>query len=79
MSEDWLSAPELEQIANRALKFQRYTFRRAWGIYYALWATGITAFAFGGLLLNYISPSFAWPVYALFYGSIGAITSLASA
>ena len=45
-----MSAVELEEIGQRALTFQRYIFRRAWGAYYAVWATAFVIFIFGGQL-----------------------------
>jgi hypothetical protein len=35
---------ELARIADRALVFQGYLLRRAWGVYYAIWSAALTTF-----------------------------------
>lgn len=44
-------AQVLGQIADRAQVFQNYLLRRAWGVYYAVWAAAIAAF--------FVFPAFA--------------------
>jgi hypothetical protein len=83
MSEDDSGATvtTLEQLALRALNFQRYIYRRAWGIYYALWAVAYIAFVVGGIIpfQNYFSPNFIWVPYLLIYGGGGWASGIASA
>ncbi len=79
--DDLITHPQLEQIAGRALRFQRYVFRRAWGVYYAVWAAAIAAFSFGYPVISLIPPpaNLPWIPYALFYGGVGIIAGFASA
>ncbi len=44
MASEILTKEELEDVARRALIFQRYFFRRAYGTYYAVWATALSVF-----------------------------------
>jgi hypothetical protein len=44
LSEDLVSPGQLEAVGERALRFQRYIFRRAYGAYYAIWAFAILVF-----------------------------------
>ena len=76
MSDNSITRTQLEAIAERALTFQRYVFRRAWGIYYAVWAVAITVFSFNGYLL--LSQSDARLVFPLLYGGVGLLAGLAS-
>ncbi len=76
MSDNSITRTQLEAIAERALTFQRYVFRRAWGIYYAVWAAAITVFSFIGYLP--LSQSDVWLVFPLFYGGVGLLAGLAS-
>jgi hypothetical protein len=39
-----LTKEELEDVARRALLFQRYLFRRTYGTYYAVWAAALSVF-----------------------------------
>ncbi|HZW54924.1 MAG TPA: hypothetical protein VFF30_01400 [Nitrososphaerales archaeon] len=50
MSDEDITAAKLGEIANRALTFQRYIFRRAWRTYYAIWAAAFVVFVFGNFL-----------------------------
>lgn len=47
-----LGAPELVRAARRALAFQRYIFKKAWGIYYAVWALTFAVYFFLPSLLG---------------------------
>jgi hypothetical protein len=81
MSADDTVAPgELEKIALHALVFQKYVFRRAWGIYYAVWTVAIIFFAFGYLIpfVSAFPASASWVPYALLYGGVGVIAGVAS-
>jgi hypothetical protein len=81
-NENAFPGDELQEIAARALKFQRYIFKRAWGIYYAVWAGAILAFSLFFPLLDMAGPAFQnlpWYFYAVFYGGIGLGAGLASA
>jgi hypothetical protein len=75
MSDGNPSAVALEQIAERALTFQRYIFRRAWGTYYAVWAIAYIAFVFGGVvpfpLQSFFPENLSWVPYAIVYGGVG--------
>jgi hypothetical protein len=82
MTEEFPTAAQLEGIARRALTFQRYIFRRAWGLYYAVWAAAITVFVFGYLIpptLGFSGASFGWLTYALLYGGVGTAAGVESA
>lgn len=80
MSDDHPAAITLEQIAERALTFQRYIFRRAWGTYYAVWAAAYVVFAFvweipfQSLFPGYLS----WVPYAVLYGGVGLGAGIAT-
>lgn len=78
--DDTVVPGELEKIARHALIFQKYVFRRAWGIYYAVWTTAITIFTFGYRLpFSALFPaSVAWIPYALLYAGVGTLAGIAS-
>jgi hypothetical protein len=81
-SENQLPVASLESIARRALTFQRYVLRRAWGTYYAVWAAAFAAFVFGGQIpfQDLLLPgSFSWVPYAAFYGTIGLVAGISTA
>jgi hypothetical protein len=75
-----LSPIALEQIAKRAINFQQYIFRRAWGIYYAIWAAAYVVFAFGWEIpFQSLLPSYLiWVPYALLYGGVGWAAGIAT-
>lgn|SRR5487761_112706 len=79
-SDDSLTPGRLETIAHQALSFQRYVFRRAWGIYYAVWTVAIAVFTFGYQIpfLSEFPANVAWIPYAILYGGVGTIAGLAS-
>src|SRR5487761_1523625 len=79
-SDDSLTPGRLETIAHQALSFQRYVFRRAWGIYYAVWTVAIAVFTFGYQIpfLSDFPANVAWIPYAILYGGVGTIAGLAS-
>ena len=59
----------IENIRNtgkRALAFDTFILRRAWGIYYSVWALSISLFVFLPFVIPYILPEdvqvFAYPV-----------------
>jgi hypothetical protein len=41
-----LSAADIRRAGERALSFQRYMFRKSWGVYYAVWAVAFTLYFF---------------------------------
>ena len=49
-------AQQLLCVGNRAVVMERYLLRRAWGIYYAIWALSILLFIYLPNLLNPIRP-----------------------
>jgi hypothetical protein len=73
LAEEVLTESKLEEIGQRALTFQRYIYRRAWGAYYALWAAAFAVFIGGNFLPLYeLAPgALAWVPYAVIYGGIG--------
>jgi hypothetical protein len=79
-ADDTIAAGELEKIARHALVFQKYVFRRAWGVYYAVWTVAITIFAFGYLFpfASLFPASLVWVPYALLYGGVGLVAGVAS-
>ena len=46
-------ARQLICVGNRAMAMERYILRRAWGIYYAIWALSILLFIY---ITNTLSP-----------------------
>lgn len=66
--------PDLAGLADRALAFQAYILRRAWGVYYAVWASAFLFFfafpAIGGATLL----GFSWWGPALFIGGYAGIS-----
>jgi hypothetical protein len=81
LAEETLSAVQLEEIGQRALTFQRYIFRRAWGAYYAVWAAAFVLFIFGGQLPlgNLFPQNLAWVPYVALFAGTGWAASLATA
>jgi hypothetical protein len=79
-ADDTIAPGQLDKIARHALVFQKYVFRRAWGIYYAVWTVAITIFALGYLIpfVSVFPASIAWVPYALLYGGVGLIAGVAS-
>jgi hypothetical protein len=78
--ENQVSDKQLQEIAGQALKFQRYIFKRAWGIYYAVWAAAIAAFTLIFPLMGLIgvSQNLPWFFYAGIYGGVGLVAGFAS-
>ena len=80
MSEDLVSPGQLEAVGERALRFQRYIFRRAYGAYYAIWAFAILVFQ----LLPYVIFSFFGSTIATYLiigiasASIGILATIVS-
>jgi hypothetical protein len=50
--ENSLSPSDVRRLTKKALQFQRYIFRKTWGIYYALWACAFTIYIFVPPLLE---------------------------
>jgi hypothetical protein len=80
LSDDHPSAITLEQIAERALTFQRYIFRRAWGTYYAVWAAAYVVFAFVWEVpfQSFIPAYLSWVLYGVLYGGVGFVAGIAT-
>ena len=76
------SEEEADLIRNtyeRALKFQEYILRRAWGIYYALWAAIISSYAAMPDIIPLVYPSAPGYVYFLFYSIVSFFGTLLTA
>ncbi|MDG6991436.1 MAG: hypothetical protein JRM99_08495 [Nitrososphaerota archaeon] len=71
--EEPLSPSQLREVGERALTFQRYVYRRAWGAYYAVWSAAFFAFSLGGELPLFalVPAGVSWAPYALLYGGVG--------
>jgi hypothetical protein len=81
LTEEVLSIEKLEEIGERALTFQRFIYRRAWGTYYVVWSVAFVVFGFAGALpLQDLAPqSLSWVPYALVYGGTGWGAGIATA
>jgi hypothetical protein len=75
-----LEVTQLEALAQRALIFQNYIMRRAWGIYYAIWAIAITVFLSLPTLVQSFVPiaMIGWPIYATAYSLVGCMAGIAT-
>ncbi len=79
---DAIKGTQLEAIAERALTFQRYILRRAWGIYYAVWTVAFAAFVLinflpipANLSQNILASEL---IFGTLYGSIGLAAGVAT-
>jgi hypothetical protein len=81
LSDEAITVAKLEEIADRALAFQRFVYRRAWGTYYAVWSGAFLVFVFGWQLpfASVFPPSLLWVPYAVLYGGVSLGGGLASA
>jgi hypothetical protein len=80
LSDDNPAFQSLEQIAERALTFQRYIFRKAWGTYYAVWGAAYLVFAFAWEIPSFL-PNLGywnWIYYTAIYGGIGWLGGIAT-
>lgn len=79
-TDDSLTPGQLETIARHALTFQKYVFRRAWGVYYGVWMVAITIFIFGYQFpfMSIFPAGMAWIPYSILYGGVGIIAGIAS-
>ncbi len=69
-------ARQLICVGNRAMAMERYILRRAWGIYYAIWALAILLFIYIPNILNPIrQPIFQDVAFGISYGIIIAAAS----
>jgi hypothetical protein len=71
-------AETLGAIADRALTFQGYLLRRAWGVYYAIWAAAIAGFIVVPATFASRIPSFGWPTTVAYYAFLIAVTVVAT-
>ena len=64
---------EMLQIGQRALRFEEYVLRRAWGVYYAVWALAFIMYFSVPSIINIVSPSLVSNPYPYFlgYGLVG--------
>ena len=68
-------AQHLLCVGKRAMVMERYLLRRAWGIYYAIWALSILLFIYLPNLLNPIRPVFLQDlVFGAAYSAIIAVS-----
>lgn len=67
---------QLRQLADRALLFQGYLLRRAWGVYYLIWSAALTGFfVVPSLLTGVLSAAPLWAI-VLYYGYLIALIAL---
>lgn len=64
----------LGAAADRALVFQGYLLRRAWGVYYAIWAGALAAYVLFPASIATRIPGFSLPEALAYYGVLVAIT-----
>ncbi|MEM0118170.1 MAG: hypothetical protein QXV32_06965 [Conexivisphaerales archaeon] len=76
MSEDDLAA--IQTLASRALRFQEYIMRRAWGLYYSAWAFTFTLYVAIPLLLENYYPLAPAVVYFVLYVAASLFGPLAT-
>ncbi|PSO04352.1 hypothetical protein B9Q13_04805 [Candidatus Marsarchaeota G2 archaeon ECH_B_SAG-G16] len=80
VSEDKLEAVtrEMERVGKRAIAFQRYVLRRAWGVYYAIWVFAFFWFVFlPYLILSFVSQN-ADIAFYLGYTLVGGLAGYAT-
>ncbi|HTT72748.1 MAG TPA: hypothetical protein VMG99_01160 [Thermoplasmata archaeon] len=66
-----LPGPEmLSHAAERALVFQNFLIRRAWGVYYAIWSAALVTFLVFPALVAAAYPTLSPPGEAAYYGLI---------
>lgn len=67
----------LKSTGEQALAFDAFVFRRAFGVYYSVWALSIALFISFPLIISYLVPEdvqvFAYP---LFYSLVGVLATL---
>ncbi len=72
-------AQKLLEVGIRAVRFQAYILRRAWGVYYAVWALAFMAFVFLPAIVGTLLPRYAaqpYPYIVLYVlVSIGAYSA----
>jgi len=71
---------EMLKIGERALKFEEYVLRRAWGVYYAVWAFAFLLFFSVPSIISFVSPSLVNNPYPYFmgYGLVGGMAGWAT-
>ena len=68
---------QLKLTGKRALAFDNFVMRRAWGVYYAVWAVAITLFVFISNLISILVPAgLQWIAYPVVYVLIGVLATL---
>jgi len=68
----------LSHAADRALTFQSYLIRRAWGVYYAIWAAALVTFFVFPALVAEAYPSLSFLGEITYYALILAVLGLAT-
>jgi hypothetical protein len=66
---------EIELVGRRAIKFQNYVLRRAWGIYYAVWSLAIFLYGFVPFVAHALAPTYGYSAlfYIVIYAVIGGL------
>ncbi|MHB8361036.1 MAG: hypothetical protein ACYDAO_06280 [Thermoplasmataceae archaeon] len=73
-NDELISEGDVRSIANRALEFDFYIFRKAYGTYYAVWATAIFLFVFLPYIIFTLLPPNAQEIaFITIYVSIGLV------
>lgn len=74
---DSLPREELGRLAGRALVFQAYLLRRAWGVYYLIWSAALVGFfVVPGVLTGPLAPTTDLEL-VLYYGYLAGLIALA--
>ena len=78
--DDEVLAREMLQIGRRALRFEEYVLRRAWGVYYAVWALFFSVLFIIPSVIGLVAPSLTDSPYPYFlgYGVAGGLAGWAT-
>ena len=76
VTEDGPGQQLLSEAASRALVFQNYRIRRAWGIYYAIWSAALVTFLVFPALVAAAYPSLSLLDEVVYYAPILAVVVL---
>lgn len=67
---------QLRLTGKRALAFDKFVMRRAWGVYYAVWALAISFFIFLPNVILYLVPiNLTWIVFPVSYMAVGILAT----
>lgn len=70
---------QLEQLAEKALVFQTYVLRRAWGVYYSVWSFAVSFWIILPVILGKLYPDAPSTLYFVLYSLIGMLAGSATA